>query len=485
MSGHDLVVRGGLVVTPDGTAIRDIAVRGGRIAEIGRGLDGARVVEATGRVVLPGGVDAHCHIDQLTSTGARTADDFRVASIAAAFGGTTTLMPFAVQHRGHSLRAAVEDYRERAGGKAVVDYAFHLIVTDPDAQTLGQDLPALAAAGFTSIKIYLTYDALRLDDRAALEVMAAARREGLLVMVHAESHDLIGWLSDRLLKSGHGDLRYFGRARPVLAERDATHHAISMAELVDIPILIVHVSSRDALDQIRWAQAHGLRIYGETCPQYLLLSESDLDRLDFEGAKYCCSPPLRDVAHQQALWEGLVDGALSVYSSDHSAFFFDDPEGKLRGGRDAPFNRVPYGLPGLETRMPLLFSEGVAKGRMSLERFAEVTAAAPARIYGLEAKGRIAVGADADLVVWDPERRVRIGTDVLHDGIDYTPYDGIEAVGWPVTTIVRGAFVVEDGEMCAEPGHGRLLACARPAAARPSGQPATGFDVVAMRFTRW
>lgn len=482
---HDLVLAGGLVVTPEGRRRADVAVSDGRIAAIGEGLRGARRIDATGRIVLPGGVDAHCHIDQLTSTGARTADDFTSASVAAAHGGTTTLMPFAVQHRGQSLRGAVEDYRTRAAGKAVVDYAFHLIVTDPTPQTLGQDLPALAAAGFTSVKIYLTYDALRLDDRAALDVMAAARREGLLVMVHAESHDLIGWLSDRLLASGHSDLRYFGRARPVLAERDATHHAIAMAELVDVPILIVHVSSDDALEQIRWARRHGLNVYAETCPQYLLLTEDDLDRPDFEGAKYCCSPPLRDARHQDALWRGLTDGALDVYSSDHSAFYFDDPEGKMRNGRDAPFNKVPYGLPGLEVRMPLLFSEGVGKGRMTLERFAEVSATRPARLYGLDTKGAIVEGADADLVVWDAERRVTISPDVLHDGIDYTPYDGLEVTGWPVTTIVRGTVVVEDGRLGARPGHGRLTPCARPAPAAPSGRPATGFDVSANRFTSW
>lgn len=484
MTDYDFVLRHGRIHTLEGVVEGDIGVSDGRIAAIAADLGrGREEVDAGGKLVLPGGVDAHCHIDQLTSTGARTADDFTTASVPAAFGGTTTLMPFAVQHRGTSLRAAVDDYRERAHGRSVVDHAFHLIVTDPTEQALGQDLPALAAAGFTSVKIYLTYDALRLDDRAALDVMAAARRERMMVMVHAESHDLIGWLTDRMLESGHSALKYFGRARPILAERDAVHHAISMAELVDVPILIVHVSARDALEQIAWARRQGLAVFAETCPQYLLLTESDLDRPHFEGAKYCCSPPLRDTSHHAALWAGLKTGLLDVYSSDHSAFRFDDPEGKMRNGPDAPFNKVPYGLPGLETRMPLLFSEGVGKGRLTLDDFVRVTATRPAEIYGLSArKGTLRLGADADMVVWDENRRVTISTSVLHDGIDYTPYDGIAVTGWPETTIVRGRVVCQGGELVAAPGHGELLACERPALARASGRPSTGFDVGQNRF---
>jgi dihydropyrimidinase len=296
---------------------------------------------------------------------------------------------------------------------------------------------------------------------------------------------MIRWLTDRLLEKGHTRPQYHAVSHSRLGEGEATHRAIEMSRLMDVPILIVHVSTGEATDEIRRAQSAGLKIYGETCPQYLFLTQDDLDREGMEGAKYCCSPPLRDTRHQAALWQGLADGTLGVYSSDHSAFHFDDPEGKMRNGRNAPFNKVPYGLPGLEVRLPLLFSEGVGKGRMTLERFAEVTAATPARLYGLESKGVIAEGFDADLVVWNPKRQVTISTGVLHDGIDYTPYEGVAVTGWPATTIVRGAVVVEDGELRGAPGHGRLMPCARPAAASPSGQPETGFDVVANRFTHW
>ncbi len=479
MADFDLVIRNGRIFAGNALIQGDIACGGGAIAAIGKDLPaGRQELDATGKLVLPGGIDAHCHIDQLTSTGARTADTFRSASVSAAFGGTTTLMPFAVQHRGMSLRAAVEDYKARAAGQSVVDYAFHLIVTDTTPQTLETDIPALAAEGFTSVKIYLTYDALKLDDRSALDVMAVARREQMMVMIHAESHDLIAWLTERMLAHGYSDLKYLSRSRPIIAERDATHHAITMAELIDVPILIVHVSSRYTLEQIRWSRTEGVRTYAETCPQYLVLSEKDLDRPDFEAAKYCCSPPLRDRRHQKALWEGLADGSIDVYSSDHSAFFFEGTEGKMRNGRQAAFNKVPYGLPGLETRMPLLFSEGVVKGRLSLENFVRVTASRPAELYGLEGrKGVLAPGADADIVIWDEKKRVQIGTDILHDGLDYTPYEGMEVEGWPETTIIRGEIVCHRGELRAQEASGQLLACARPRASLPTMRPVTGFDV--------
>lgn len=479
MTEFDFVLRNGRIFTPQGIVEGDIASINGRIAAIGANLAaGKSEIDVGHKLVLPGGVDAHCHIDQLTSSGARTSDTFETASITAAFGGTTTLIPFAIQHRGMSLRHALEDYKCRADGLSVIDYAFHLIVTDPTEKTLQEDIPALAAEGFTSLKIYLTYDALRVDDRAALDLLAAARREQMMVMVHAESHDLIGWLTDRMLANGFGDLKYFGRSRPALAERDAAHHAIAMAELVDVPILIVHVSSSDTLEQIRWAKRHGLRTYAETCPQYLLLADNELERPGFEAAKFCCSPPLRDASHQAALWQGLSDGTIEVYSSDHSAFFFEGPEGKQRNGKGATFNKIPYGMPGLEARMPLLFSEGVSKGRLSLETFVYVSATRPAEIYGLaDRKGVLRVGADADLVIWDEHRRVTIGTDTLHDGLDYTPYEGFTVTGWPETTIVRGQVVTHRDHLAAKPGDGQLLPCERPAAALPTGNPSTGFDV--------
>ena len=364
----------------------------------------------------------------------------------------------------------MEDYHRRSEGKAVIDYAFHLIVSDPTPQVLGQELPALIRGGYTSLKIYMTYEALRLDDRQVLDVLAVARREGALVMIHAESHDLIGWLTDRLLQAGHRAPRFHAIAHLGLAEREATHRAITMGELADVPILIVHVSAAEAAEQIRYAQERGLRVYGETCPQYLFLTADDLDRPGFEGAKYCCSPPPRGADNQPAIWRGLQGGTFQVFSSDHAPYRFDDPDGKKVGGADAPFNRIPMGVPGLETRLALLFSEGVGKGRITINEFVALASTNAAKIYGLyPRKGSIAVGGDADVAIWDPEREVTISHDMLHDNMDYTPYEGMKVRGWPVTVISRGEIVCDDGELTAAPGRGSFLACDPSPMARPLG----------------
>jgi dihydropyrimidinase len=480
----EMVIRGGRAATPQGVADTDIGIRNGRIVAVEPGLSiAAEEIDAKGLLVLPGGVDAHCHIDQTVSSGARTADDFAGASVAAAFGGTTTLISFAAQHRGQSLRRVVEEYKTRAQGKSVLDYGFHLIVTDASQQTLDVDLPALVNEGFTSVKIYLTYDALRLDDRAALDVLTAVRREGAMPLIHAESHDMIAWFTEKLLASGYDQIRHLADARPRLAERDAVHHAVSLAELVNIPIVLVHMSSAEAVEQVRWARRRGFPIYAETCPQYLVLTREALDRPSFEAAKFCCSPPLRDRASQDALWSGLNDGTLSILSSDHSAFVMEGPDGKLRDGPDTAFNRVQYGMPGLELRLPLIFSEGVGTGRLSIERFVEVTATEPARLYGLAGrKGVIAPGADADLVIWDPKKQIRITPEALHDGLGWTPYEGRHVTGMPVMTMARGTVVCREGERLAAGGYGRLLARARPEACAINTPPATGFDVVSGQF---
>lgn len=475
MAGYDLVIRNGKVFI-DGKLERvDIGVKDGRIAALERALpDAAKVLDAAGKLVLPGGIDVHCHIAQMTSTGATTADDFYSATVGAAFGGTTLVMPFAAQHRGDSLRASVAAYRERAAGRAVIDYAFHMIVTNPSEKVLEEELPELAAEGFTSVKLYMTYDALRLDDRQVLETLLHARRLGVLPMIHAESHDVIGWLTGRLLSQGYKQPKYLAHARPALTEREATHRAISMAELLDIPIFVVHVSSAAAAEQIAIAQGQGLAIFAETCPQYLLLTEQDLDRPAHEAVKYCCSPPPRDASNHAALWNGLRDGLFSCFSSDHSVFHLDGPQGKRQASDDPPFNKIPYGLPGLETRLPLLFSEGVSKGRLLLERFVELTATGPARLFGLEGrKGSIAIGADADLALWDPDAETTLSTATLHDGTGYSVYEGMKVRGMPVTTVSRGVIVCHEGALMAPAGHGELVPCDRIDAVgkRPAPHP--------------
>jgi dihydropyrimidinase len=480
MSSFDLVIKDGTVATSGGVTRCDIGVSDGRIAALAERLSGGeRVIDAAGRLVLPGGIDAHCHLDQprakgLASGGAVMADGFETGSRSAAFGGTTTIVPFAVQHRGQSLRAAVADYHQRATGNSYLDYAFHMVVSDPTSAVLGQELPALVRAGYTSLKVYMTYEAMVLSDRQILDVLATARELGALVMIHAENFECLTWLTEKLEAAGKIEPKYHATSRPMAVEREATHRAITLAEIADVPILIVHVSGREAADEIRRAKARGLNIRAETCPQYLLLTEADLDLPDFEGAKCMCSPPPRDKASQAALWQGLKDGLFDILSSDHAPYRFDDNGKKLHGMR-APFRKVANGLPGLETRAPILFSEGVVAGRIDIERFVALNSVNAARIYGLyPRKGTITIGADADIAIWDPEKKVVIRNADLHHNVDYTPFEGMSVQGWPITVLSRGEVVCDAGVLHGIKGRGQFLECGQPEPVKPHQNGAEG-----------
>jgi len=383
----DLAVRGGTVATASDIVRADIGIRDGRIVAIAEALSDAReTLDASGLLVLPGGVDAHCHLAQPTYGGVACADDFESGTVSALCGGTTTVMPFATQGPG-----------------------------------------------------------------------------GGLVMVHAENHDCIAFLADRMVRAGHTAPAWHAHARPQATEREASHRAIALAEVAGAPLFLVHVSAAEAVEQIAEARARGLPVHGETCPQYLFLNAADLDRPGMEGAKFMCSPPPRDQAGTETLWRALQNGVLEVVSSDHSPARFQGADGKLAQGPDAPFTKIGNGVPGLETRLPLLFSEGVNGGRFDLCRFVALTATNPAKIYGLyPRKGTIAVGSDADLVLWDAGRRVTLANADLHHNVDYTPYEGFEVTGWPVMTLLRGRTVWNDGEVRAEPGAGRFLPCGTP-----------------------
>src|SRR5438552_4105292 len=480
MAEYDLVVRNGTAATAADTTQCDVAVKDGVVVALGRGLAaGVREIDAAGKLVLPGAIDSHCHIEQKSSSGVMCADDFYSATVSAAFGGTTTVIPFAAQHRGQSLRAVVEEYHQAAGPKAVIDYAFHLIISDPTEQVLGQELPALIRDGYTSFKVYMTYDLLRLDDGQMLDILAVARREGALVMVHAENHDMVKWLTARLLDRGLAAPRYHAVSHARIAEGEATNRAVALAELLDVPILLVHVSAAEAIEVIRNAQTKGLKIYGETCPQYLFLTADDIAKPGVEGAKFCCSPPPRDHAAQEAVWTGLRNGTFQVFSSDHAPYRFD-ASGKLPKGDKTTFKEIANGVPGIELRLPLLFSEGVGKGRLDLNAFVALTATNHAKLYGLyPKKGTIAVGSDADIAIWDPERETTITAGMLHDNVGYTPYEGRRLRGWPVTVLSRGRVVVDDGKLLAQRGNGSFLPCALSEAAKPSGTPVPELDLVA------
>ncbi|MEO5672741.1 MAG: dihydropyrimidinase [Ramlibacter sp.] len=460
----DLVIRNARVATASDTFDCDIGIRAGRITQLGAGLEGAaEEIDAAGRTVTPGGVDAHCHLDQQMEGPARMADGFDSGTRSAACGGTTTVIPFAAQARGQSLRAAVEDYHGRAEGQAHIDYAFHMIVSDPTPQVLQQELPALIAEGYTSFKMYMTYDDMKLDDGQMLDVLAVARAHGAMAMIHAENADCIEWLTKRLEAAGRTAPRFHAHARPMLVEREATHRAISLAQLVDVPILIVHVSGKEAIEQIRWARSHGLSVFAETCPQYLFLTAEDLGIDDsYQGARCICSPPPRDKANQEVIWDGLNDGLFTVFSSDHAPFNYDDPAGKKPGGEEVAFRHIPNGIPGLETRLALLYSEGVLAGRMTINRFVELTSTNPAKAYGLHPrKGTIAIGSDADLVIWD-EREVTVRNQALHHAVDYTPYEGMRLRAWPGLTLSRGEVVWDGQKPTSRAGRGRFLPCGAP-----------------------
>ena len=463
----DIVIRGGTVVTAEKTFRADVGIQGEKVAEIGTGLQGKRVLDAQGMLVMPGGVDSHCHIEQLSSFGIMCADDFHSATVSAAAGGTTTVIPFCAQHRTDDLRAVLKDYHERARTKAVIDYGFHLIVANPDEKTLREDLPEAIRSGIRSFKIFMTYDRMRLHDEQILDVMAAARREGALVMVHAENHGMISWLAGRMVKQGNTLPRYHAICHTRSSEAEAIQRVIALAQVVDCPILIVHVSTGEGIEAIRQARAQGLKVYGETCPQYLFLTAKDID-IGLQGAMFCCSPPPRDEAAQEACWRGLKDGSLHVYSSDHAPYKMD-ATGKLPKGEKTTFKEMANGVPGLELRLPLLFTYGVKAGRITAQEFVNLTSTRHAQTYGLHPrKGTIAVGSDADIAIWDPEKKTVVQKTL--DNTGYTPYKGRTLTGWPVVVLSRGEVIVERGEVNASRGRGQFLVRAPSEALKPIGR---------------
>jgi dihydropyrimidinase len=474
---YDLVLRGGTVATASAVFAADVAIEGEAIAAVGRDLPaGLREIDARGKLVLPGGIDSHAHIEQISAGGLLNADTFESATISAAFGGTTSVISFAAQHVGLKLDEVVEAYHALARKGAVIDYAFHMIIADPTEAALKEHLPKLVNAGHASIKVFMTYDRIKLDDAQMLDVLYAARENHALVCVHAENHAMIAWTVKRLLAGGHRAPRYHAVAHPRASEAEAFNRLIALAAFIDQPIMIFHVSTAEGAARVRAARGEGLKVYAETCPQYLFLTARDLDRPGLEGAKWMCSPPTRTVADQEALWQALALGDLQTVSSDHAPYRFDG-SGKLSAGSDASFKEIANGLPGLEVRLPLLFDAMVTKGRLGLEKFVALTATEPAKIYGLHPrKGDIAIGADADIAIWDPSRRVTLSAAQMHDRTGYTPYEGKSVTGWPVTMLSRGRVVVEDATLKAAPGSGRFLARKGGAAAVPTGRRAPEFD---------
>lgn len=455
----DTIIKNGTVFTASDTFRSDVGIRDGKIAALAAGLDDAdEIIDATGLYVMPGGIDSHVHIAQPSGDGIVMADDFASGTLSAAFGGNTTILPFCLQEKGKTLRESLKDYHAKADGQCHIDVSFHLILSDPTAYVLGQELPALVEDGYTSLKVFMTYENLRLRDDQILDTLDSARRSGALVMVHCENEDAIRYLIGKHERNGDLAPKFHALSRPAAAEREATHRALSLAEIVDTSIVIVHVSNRQAMEEIERACKRGGKVAGETCPQYLLLTADDLDAAELEGAKFVCSPPPRDKESQIACWEGLQNGTFELFSSDHCPFRYEDEGGKLNEKGKRNFRWIPNGIPGVETRLPILFSEGVSKGRIDINRFVALSSTNHAKQYGLyPQKGTIAIGSDADIALWDPSKKVTITNDILHHGADYTPYEGLEVQGWPVRVILRGATIVDGEAFTGAAGQGAYL----------------------------
>jgi dihydropyrimidinase len=458
VSQFDLKITNGTVANSAETFQADIGVKDGKIITIGKKLgDADKVVDANGKYVLPGGIEAHCHIEQESSSGLMTADDYYSGSVSAAFGGNTCFVPFAAQHRGESLKQVLRTYHDRAGPKSVIDYSFHLIISDPTNEVLHEELPRAIEQGITSFKVYMTYDRLIVDDSQMLDILTVAKKHGALTMIHAENNAMIKWMSNRLVEGGHGAPKYHVLSHPRAAESEAINRAISLASFLDTPILIVHVSTEAGARIIAKARYDGKKVFGETCPQYMFLNAEQMDLPGMHGAKLCCSPPLRDRASQEEIWRCLQNGTFQVYSSDHAPYLFDET-GKLHAGPKPDFPKIANGLPGIEMRLPLLFSEGFIKGRITLNHFVALAAGNVSRIYGLDhCKGSITEGKDADIAIWDPDISRVVKAEDMHDNMEYTPYEGMQITGWPTTVIQRGSVIIEDNQLKAERGSGEFV----------------------------
>ncbi len=452
------VIKNGTIVTAVETFPGDVWIEGGRIVALtapgeSQGMTAEKTIDATGKLVMPGGIDAHTHLD-MPFGGTNSSDDFESGTIAAAHGGTTTLIDFAIQTKGSSLREGLDTWHAKAEGNAAIDYGFHMIFTDVNPSTL-KEMPGIVNEGVTSFKLFMAYPGvLYVDDGQIFRAMQEARDLNALICMHAENGIALDVLIEQAIARGETAPKYHSLSRPQIAEAEGTHRALALAEMAGAPVYIVHLSAPLALDKVIEARDRGMPVYAETCPQYLFLSLDDLDRPGFEGAKYVCTPPLRPKEMQEALWRGLKTNDLQVVSTDHCPFCF---KGQKELGRDS-FAKIPNGMPGVETRMYLLWDGGVRAGRISPNRFVEITSTAPAKIFGLfPKKGTIAPGSDADIIVWDPDKEHVLSDKTLHMRVDYTPYEGRTVRGAPTHVLARGEVVVEDGKFMSKKGRGSFL----------------------------
>jgi dihydropyrimidinase len=451
-----VLIKGGRVLTAADDYVGDVFVEGERISLIGESLDvqADKVIDATGKYVLPGAVDPHTHLD-MPFGGTVTVDDVESGQTAAAFGGTTCHVDFVIQPQGSTFTAALDDWKSKANGKQVIDMGYHMAVTDLKEGGTLEELASLPDEGVTSYKLFMAYKgALMVDDETLFRTMQVAAETGALVMVHAENGDAIDVLVKEALAAGHTEPKYHALTRPPETEGEATNRAIQLARVAGSPLYVVHVSCAEAVEPIALAREKGWDVWGETCTQYFFVDYTFLERPDFEGAKYVYTPPPRDKANQDVLWNAVRTDVLSVVSTDHCAFLWD---GQKTMGKD-DFSKIPNGGPGLENRLQMIHEFGVRAGRISLNRMVELLATAPAKLFGLyPRKGTIAVGSDADIVVFDPEKKVTISAATHHSKSDYNLYEGTEVTGSPEVVLLRGNVLVENDELVASPGIGQFV----------------------------
>jgi dihydropyrimidinase len=449
-----VLIKNGNVVTAVDNYLADVLVEDEKVAVIGRRLDmeADRTIDASGKLVIPGGIDPHTHME-LPFGGTFASDDFRTGTVAAAHGGTTTIIDFAVQYHGESLIQAVDNWHKKAEGKTAIDYGFHLITTDlPDERV--PEMRQLINEGVMSFKLFMAYPGVFLvDDATIYRAMKNAGEAGGLICMHAENGIVINEIIKHALAEGKTAPRYHALTRPTKAEAEGVHRAIAIAEMAEAPVYIVHLSCADALEEVREARDKGLATYAETCPQYLFLDYSLYEREGFEGAKWVMTPPLREKWNQDKLWQGLQGNDLQVVSTDHCPFCM-----KEKGlGRD-DFTKIPNGGPGVEHRMSLIYNGGVAGGKIGLNRFVELTSTSAAKLFGLfPRKGTIAVGSDADIVIFDPNEEMTISASTHHMNVDYSAYEGMKVKGVTRSVLSRGRVVIEDGKYVGKPGDGQFL----------------------------
>ena len=450
-----VLIKNGHIFTAVDSYVADILLDDGKIRTIGIDLEAQadKTIDATGKHVIPGGIDPHTHLD-FPFGGTSTSDDFRTGTVAAAVGGTTSIVDFAVQQRGHSLSQGLEEWHKKADGRTAIDYGFHMIILDLPESRL-PEVDDLVKQGVTSFKMFMAYPGtVMVDDDTIFRAMVRAADNGALVCLHAEHGHMIDVLVKDALAKGNTAPKFHASTRPAIAEAEATHRAIRMAEVAGAPVYFVHLSCTEALQEVQAARAKQKHVYAETCPHYLTLDNSMYDQEGFEGAKYVLTPPLRDKWHQVELWNGLRRNDLQVVSTDHAAFRFSDQ--KTLGKND--FTKIPNGGPGIENRFSLLYTEGVVTGLLDMNRLVEVFSTNPAKMFGLfPRKGTIAVGSDADIVVFDPDAESVISAKTHHMNVDYSLHEGKKVKGVPQVVVANGRVIVEDGKYIGAPGDGRFL----------------------------